>query len=277
MIRIGQHNHLDIDRLVEHGAYLTDGEDEVLLPRKWVPEDAEPGDRLRVFVYTDSDDRPIATLEEPYASVGEFACLRVVDGNAHGSFVDWGLDKDVFVPFKEQHQRLMIDDRKVFYLTLHEATNRVIASNRLGRWFDYDLSRLEVKDEVEVMVYAFNDLGAHVVVDGRYRGIIYHNEVFRQIQIGDKFNGWIKEIREDNRLDVTLQRQGRRGQLDAGEIIMEKLEAAGGFLPLHDKSDPKLIVRELNMSKGVFKKAIGTLFKANRIDLLRGEGIRKRE
>ncbi|MCO4747330.1 MAG: GntR family transcriptional regulator [Proteobacteria bacterium] len=276
MIHIGEYNELEVEQLTPYGALLRGGIDEVLLPTKWVPAGLQVGEVIRVFVYNDSEDEPIATLAEPKATVGQFALLKVVDSAPHGLFLDWGLEKDVFVPPREMHQRLEVGDERVFYLSLHERTNRVIASSRLGRHFDYNIDVLSVKQRVQLLVYGFNEFGAHVVVNGRFRGIVYHNEVFQALRIGMELTGWIKELREDNRLDIVLQRQGRAATLDARETILQELEAEGGFLPLHDKSDPKAISKRLGMSKGVFKKAIGGLFREELITLL-PTGIQRRE
>ncbi len=267
MIRMGKYNELEIQEFVDEGAYLGDDDQQVLLPTKRVPKGAKVGDRIQVFVYRDSEDYPVATTEEPFATVGDFAYLSVVDVTQHGAFLDWGLEKDLFVPFHEQGKGLSFDDQRVFFLRMHEASDRIIASALLGRYFDYDLSSLRVNQGVNVLVYGFNEQGAHVVVNNRYRGMVYHNEVYQQLQVGDQLEGWIKVLREDNRLDISLQRLGHAATLDAKGVILQALDESDGFLPLHDKSDPKAIVKRLGMSKKVFKKAIGGLYRSKLIKI----------
>lgn len=264
---MGQTNTLEIEEFVDEGAYLGDGDQQVLLPKSKVPKGSKLGDRLRVFIYRDSDDYPVATTDEPFAEVGDFACLAVVDIADHGAFVDWGLEKDLFIPFKEQSKRLHFDDQQVFYVRIHKATERVIGSSCLNRYFEYDISGYQLNQEVKLLVYGFNEQGAHVVVDNRYRGMIYHNEVYKKVLVGDAMTGWVSGLREDNRLDISLQRQGHAGTIDAKEVILHALNESDGFLPLHDKSDPKAIVKRLGMSKKVFKKAIGVLYRAKVIKI----------
>ncbi|TNE83929.1 MAG: GntR family transcriptional regulator [Deltaproteobacteria bacterium] len=273
MIRIGRYNTLRVNSLADAGAFLGDGDDEVLLLADEVPEGTEVGARLRVFVYVDTDDIPVATTVKPLATVGQFAFLEVVDTFEHGAFVDWGLDKDLLVPIKEQQEPLEVGDRRVFYIDVHERTNRLIASQRLGRHFDYEPDHFKPNHQVQAMVYGFHDAGVNFVVDGKYRGLAYHNEVYRELAVGEVVTAWVKEVREDGRLDLSLQRLGRGAALDARDVILEALEAAGGFLPLHDKSSPDAIRDALAMSKGTFKKAIGALYRERRISLERG-GIR---
>lgn len=275
MIRIGRFQTLRVREIVGSGAFLGEGEDEVLLHADEVPEGLAVGDRLRVFVYPDTDDVPIATLIVPLATVGQFAYLEVVDTFAHGAFVDWGLDKDLLVPIKEQREPLEVGDRRVFYVDLHQATQRPIASQRLGRHFDYEPDHFKPNHQVKGLVYAVEERGVSLIVDGKYRGMAYHGEVFREIAVGDVLTGWVKAVREDGRLDISLQRLGHGAALDARDVIIEALKAAGGYLPLHDRSAPDAIREHLAMSKSTFKKAIGGLYRDRRI-LLEPGGIRLR-
>lgn len=255
------------------GAYLGTDTDEVLLPSKFVPQDAAIGDELRVFVYTDSEDRPVATTQIPLATEGEFALLKVVDVMKHGAFANWGLDKDLFVPFKEQHRRLEVGKRYVFAVTVHQATRRLIGSTRLARFLDYDIQDLQEGDEVSLMVYDFNQVGAMVLVDGAFPGLIYKNEIFQPLQVGDELTGYIKQLRPDNKLDISLQKKKKLAIADDSQRILSALKEAGGFLPLHDKSDPSDIKETLEISKKAFKRAVGGLYKARKIELL-PDGIR---
>ena len=265
MIRIGEYNDLKAFKRVDFGVYLGDEEEWVLLPSKWVPDELALGESLRVFVYTDSKDRPIATTDVPVATIGEFASMEVVDMTKYGAFVDWGLDKDLFVPFRQQMGALKKGQRHIVYVSLDERTGRVIGSTDLGRCFEYDIADLHVGQEVTLLVFDFNDAGAQVVVEGRYRGIVYHDETFEALQIGQQINGWVKQLRDDNRIDVSVRRPGHGSVVDAKVVILEALIAAGGSLSLHDKSSPEEIRETLKLSKRVFKKAVGGLYKDRRV------------
>jgi len=267
MIRIGEYNDLEAFKRVDFGIYLGNQEEWVLLPSKWVPEGLAVGESLRVFVYTDSQDRPIATTDAPVATIGEFASMEVVDITNHGAFVDWGLEKDLFVPFAQQIRALKKGQRQIVYVSLDQRTGRVIGSTDLGRYFDYDIADLHVGQEVALLVFDFNDAGAQVVVAGRSRGIIYHDETFETLQRGQQLNGWVKLLRDDNRVDVSVRRPGHGSVVDAKVVILEALIAAGGSLPLHDKSSPEEIGDTLKLSKRVFKQAVGGLYKDRRISI----------
>jgi hypothetical protein len=274
MIRIGHYNTLQVWQLTENGARLGNELDDVLLPSRKAPKGTQVGDELTVFVYTDSMDRPIATLDSPKAAAGTFGLMTVVDLSPHGAYLDWGLEKDLLLPFKEQNQQVSLGEEVVVFVTVHEKTNRPVASARLGRWFDYDTRSLRINQQVSLVVYQFNPSGAQVVVDGRYRGIVYHNETYQALAIGQELEGWIKDFREDDRLDISLQRLGHGATIDAKQSILQALkEADDGYLPFHDKSDAQAIKRALSMSKKTFKKAIGGLYKEGLIQFL-PEGIR---
>lgn len=274
MLRIGRYNTLPILRETRHGLVLGRDGDEVLLPFGQAEERLPPvGERLRVFVYTDSEDRPIATLRKPHATVGEIAYLECVDLSEHGAFLDWGLDKDLFAPFGEQHARLRVGRHYVVAVALHERTGRVFGASKLARYFDYDVEDVQAGDEVDLLVYHLNEHGAQVVVDGRHAGLVYEAESHRPLRIGDELRGFVKQVRHDNKLDIQLQRQGKQGRDDAQQAILDALEDGDGFLGLHDGSSPEDISRELDMSKKAFKRAVGGLYKARRIELL-DDGIR---
>ena len=269
MIAIGEQQTLVVRNEKEQGLYLGGEErkDQVLLPRKYVPPGTQLGDSLRVFVYTDSEDRPVATTQTPKAAVGDFALLEVVDVTPHGAFLDWGLDKDLFAPKKEQSRRLRVGDRCVFAVTLDPRDERVKASSLLGKYLDYDVSHLKPGAEVDLLVYDERDIGYLVVVDDAHSGLVYRNEVFEPLEIGQRLIGWIKTVRSDNKIDVRIQRPGASGIDDAQEVVLEALRKAGGFLPLHDKSPPAEIYEALGMSKKAFKRALGGLYKARRVEL----------
>lgn len=265
VLEIGKTNSLAVAKKTSAGFVLTDGHEEVLLPTRLAPEGLEQGQDVTVFVYTDSEDRPIATTQKPLAEVGQFACLRVIDQSPHGAFLDWGLDKDLFVPFSEQHERLVIGQKYVFAVYLDNRTQRVAAASKLGSFLDYDVSELKEDQAVVAVVYAKSDRGALVIVDDRYSGMVFTSELFSPVEIGQSLTGFIAKIRDDNKLDIRLRHVGKKGKQDAGEIILSALEAAGGALPLGDKSSPEDIIRQLGISKKVFKAAIGGLYKAGQV------------
>lgn len=275
-IELGRYNTLRVIRIRDAGAFIGNEHEEVLLPNKFVPEGAAAGDEIDVFVYTDSEDRLVATTQTPLATEGEFALLKVVDATKHGAFVHWGLDKDLFVPFKEQHRRLEVGKRYVFAITVHQATRRLIGSTRLARFLDYDIQDLTEGDEVSLMVYDFNSVGAMVLVDGAFPGLVFKNELYQTLQVGDELTGYIKALRPDNKLDISLQKRKKLAILDDRGKILKALQDAGGFLPLHDKSDPDAIKATLQMSKKAFKRAIGGLYKS-RVISLKPDGIKLNE
>ncbi len=261
MISIGSNSILEVSAHVPAGILLTDGEKEILLPNKFVPKGAKTGDKIDVFVYTDSEDRPIATTQTPLAKVGDFACLKVIDESQHGAFLDWGLDKDLFVPKTEQHSRMIVGRSYVVAVFLDNATHRVAAASRLGEFLDYDISGVHEGSQVQLMVYGFTDRGAQVLVNDRYGGLIFHSETFQRLTIGDKMEGFVGPLRQDNKLDIRLQRSGAGGSFDAQTIILEALKKRDGLLHLGDKSPPDKIYAELGISKKAFKSAVGALYK----------------
>ncbi|BDD04096.1 CvfB family protein [Aureibacter tunicatorum] len=267
MINIGQYNSLRIARFSAHGAYLTDGETEVLLPQKYLKEEMEVGEDLNVFVYNDSQDRPVAVTTKPLAQVDQFAYLYVKALTKVGAFVDWGLEKDLLVPFKEQRFPLQEDRAYIFRLCLDHRSNRVIATTKLFPFFDRDVSELKEGQEVSMLVYEKADLGFLAIIDDRYLGLIYDNEVFEPLAVGDKRKGFIKKIRNDGKIDLALQKQGYEAVEDSKDIIIDELIKAGGELPYHDKSDSEEIKKVFRMSKKNFKKVVGSLYKAGLIEL----------
>lgn len=266
MIRIGEFNEMETARFTASGAYLKseDGQ-ETLLPRKFVHPDLKIGDQLRVFIFTDSEDRLTATTQIPKASVGEFAYLQVVDINSYGAFMDWGLDKDLMVPFSEQHEKMENGQKYIVRISLDYRTNRLIGISRIRDFFKKDLSELKVGQEVKLMIAGFTDLGIKGIIDNQYEGLLYANEVFEPLSMGEQTKGYIKRIREDGKIDLTLYKQGMERAIESGEVILERLRQSGGFLPYHDKTPPDVISANLNMSKKTFKKAVGGLYKSGSI------------
>lgn len=274
MIQIGKIQELTIDRLTAPGAYLTDGQgNDVLLPNRYLTADHKKGSVVNVFVYKDSEDRPVATTETPLALCDEFACLKVVDVTRFGAFLDWGLEKDLLVPFRQQAVQMEKGEWHLIYLYLDETSDRLVATSKLQPHFNKDLSGLEVNQQVDLLIGAETDLGYNVVVNNQYRGLIFANEVHQDLMIGDKVAGFIKTIRHDGKLDIVLQATGRE-HLEAGaQKILEVLIEEGGYMEVTDKSDPDDIQFYFQLSKKAFKRSLGTLYKQRKITLEK-EGIR---
>jgi len=268
MLEIGKFNQLEVLREVDFGYYLQSDKGDILIPRKYVPEGTRIGEILRVFVYTDSEDRLIATTLDPIAAVGEFAAMRVKDVTDFGAFLDWGIEKDLLVPNSEQHRKLRVGQTTVVRLCLDARTERVIGVGKLNPFLNKDLSALEEGQAVNLMVYDQTDLGFMVLIDNQYSGMLYENEVFEPLEIGMKKKGFIKKIRPDGKIDVRLFKDGVAGIDDSKDVILKKLTKSGGFLPYHDKSDADTIQEVFQMSKKSFKKAIGGLYKEGRIQIL---------
>ena len=247
------------------GAFLTDGATDVLLPTKWIPVEAKVGDTIEVFVYKDSEDRPIATTLRPHRSLGEFGYLKVKEITKVGAFLDWGIEKDLLVPFREQNGVLKAGSWILVYVYLDEKTDRIVASNKVSRFYERQLIDLEEGQQVDLLITDSKDLGINVIINNRYQGLIFHNEVFADLLEGDRTKGYIKTIREDRKIDVSLRQQGME-QLESGaQHILNELKANGGFLALHDKSAPEAIQLELQMSKKNFKRSVGILYKKRMI------------
>ena len=246
------------------------GDDEgndVLLPNKYVPEEFEIGDYLDVFCYLDHEERIVATTLVPFVTVDQFQLLQVAEVNEYGAFMDWGLEKHLLVPFREQRNKMQEGQWYVVYCYLDEKTDRLVASNKLDRFLSNDDLTVKAWDEVDLVVTRLTDLGWEVIINHRHKGLVYANEVFKKVAIGDKLKGYIKTIRDDNKLDVSLQPIGYKSLEPAANLIYDKLVSNGGVLNLHDKSDPEDIKRMLQMSKKTFKKGIGALYKERKIEI----------
>lgn len=276
-MEVGRYHKLEAVRNTPQGVYLADAKgNEVLLPRREVPEELSKGQSLEVFIYTDSEDRLTATTREPKAIRDEFAYLQVNSVNQYGAFLDWGLDKDLLVPFSGQRKKMEIGKWYLVYIYLDELTNRLVASNKLNRFFDEDTSQLRPGQEVNVLIGRPTELGYQVVVNNRYNGLIYKNDIFREVKPGFRLPAYIKQVRDDGKLDITLRIPGHARVEPNASKILEKLRAQGGFLPLSDHSQPEQIKQQLAMSKKTFKKAIGALYR-RRLIRLAPEGIYLKE
>jgi len=272
MLIIGSYNELVVEREVDFGFYLNPKEDEVLLPAKYAPKGLKPGDTIRVFVYTDSEDRPVATTLTPLAAVGDFAGLTVKDVEEFGAFLDWGLEKDLLLPNSEMPRPLKPGDRVVVRACLDAATNRVYATANLSRFIDDNLEGLAPGDQVDLLVYGISDLGIQALINNRYTGMLFHNETFEHLAVGDKTVGYIHHIKEDGKIDLLLKKPGYDSVQESSVTVLEQLKQANGFIPLNDKSTPKAIKDQFAMSKKEFKRTIGGLYK-NRIIDINTEGI----
>ncbi|KAB7730298.1 GntR family transcriptional regulator [Rudanella paleaurantiibacter] len=275
MIELGRINRLRALRLTSVGMFLGhESGEEVLLPNKYVPQTLREDEFIDVFVYTDSEDRIIATTLHPTVQRDEFGALRVVSVTSYGAFLDWGLEKDLLVPHREQAQPMEVGQSYVVFVYYDETTDRLVGSSRINRFIEEGrMPDLEEGDEVNLLIYERTDLGHNAVVDNRYRGLLYASETFRALRPGDQLTGYVKRIRDDYRIDLTLQKPGFEGIEPNAQAILTKLQQSGGFLPLTDHSDPQVIYRTLEMSKKTFKKAIGTLYRERKISLEEG-GIR---
>lgn len=266
MLHLGIKNTLRILRGTGVGMFLGDDEgNDVLLPKKNVPENAIVGDDIEVFIYRDSEDRIIATNLEPKIQLNQFACLQVKSVTAIGAFLDWGLEKDLFVPFREQNKKMEEGRWYAVYLYLDEDTDRLVASCKVNRYFEKENIDLQIGQEVDLLIFEETDLGLNAIINNKYKGLIYENEIFQRIKIGTRTKGFVKNIRDDKRIDLSLQKQGYANVEPNAERILEKLKANNGFLDVTDKSDANYVMYQLEMSKKTFKKAVGALYRQKTI------------
>ncbi len=268
MIEIGKSCTLKIVKQVEFGVYLNAHElGQVLLPNKVAPKEFEIGDSVEVFLYLDSQDMVIATTKMPKAQVGQFAYLKAVDTGPYGAFLDWGLDKDLFLPFGEQHREIEVGRSYLVYIYRNSADERIVASSKVDKFLDKTPPPYRNGQEVSLIIAGTTDLGYKAIIDHAHWGVIYKNEVFKPLRFGQTTKGFIKRVRSDDKIDLILQR-GVKDELDKhANSILIKLKQAGGFLPLTDKTDATIIYNELAMSKKAFKKSIGGLYKMQKITI----------
>ena len=276
MIQLGQYATLEVVKTTDFGVYLDGGPfGEVLLPKRYVPEGTEPGNDVDIFLYCDSEDRVIATTEKPFAKVGDIAYLRATDLADHGAFMDWGLMKDLFVPKNEQSEPMEKDKYYFVKVLLDETTDRIYGSSKLPKFLDIQNDgELKLDEEVKLMAWTQTDLGFKMIINDQFIGLLFKNEVFQSLNMGKILRGYIKTIREDGRMDVSLQKSGYSSYIDdTTDFILNKLKESNGFLPITDSSAPTAIYEVLNMSKKTFKKAVGSLYKQRLIGL-EEKGIR---
>lgn len=267
MIEIGKYNTLKIDRETKVGLFLTDGTTDILLPNKYVPEQFQIGDEIAVFVYLDHEERPVATTLEPYIFLNEFSLLRVNYTNKFGAFMNWGMEKDLFVPFKEQARPMEQGKRYLVYMYLDEKTNRLVGSSKTNQFLDNKDIRLEKGEEVDLIISHITEVGINVIINEKYKGLLYKNEVYDDLRTGDRIIGYIKNIRPDGKIDVSATKLGFEKLEPSSQYILDELKASRGFLRLNDDSHPEDIKTVLKMSKKTFKKAIGVLYKQKLIEI----------
>lgn len=270
MIEIGKHITLIILRDTDPGLYLgkeENAEEVVLLPHKYKPDTYEIGDEIRVFIYLDYEERPIATTLEPFVDLNGFGYLRCADVTKHGAFMEWGLEKHLFVSFKEQARPMKIDNWYIVYLYLDEQTTRLAGSSKTNQFLQNDHLTIQTFEEVNILVTHLTEKGANVIINGIHKGLIYLEDIFEDIRTGDRLKAFVKKIRSDNKIDIVLQTPGYKSIEPNAQYILDELKAAGGFIPLHDKSAPETIKDTLGLSKKSFKKAIGSLYKDKQITI----------
>lgn len=267
-IRLGDYNRMTVVRTVDFGVYLDGGEEgEVLLPARYVPDGCKEGDELEVFVYLDSEERLVATTQTPLAKVGDFACLEVSWVNEYGAFLNWGLMKDLFCPFREQKMKMEKGKRYIVHVHIDHESHRIVASAKVERYFDPSFPPYRYGDEVSLLVWQKTDLGFKVIVDNRYAGLVYSNQIFREIRTGDRMKGYIEAVREDGKIDVMLQPTGWRMTKETADVLLDYLETHQGVCRLTDKSPAEDIYQAFQVSKKSYKKAVGDLYKRRLITI----------
>jgi predicted RNA-binding protein (virulence factor B family) len=268
MIKLGDYNTLRVLRSTSVGLFLGDEEGtEVLLPNKYVPEDFQIDAEMEVFCYLDNNERPIATTLKPHIVRNGFAFLKVAEVADFGAFMEWGLEKHLLVPFREQAQRMEEGNKYIVHCYLDEETFRLVGSSRINKFLSNENVQYEVNDEVDIMAARKTPLGWEVIVDDKHKGLIFDSDLFRPVAVGSRMKGFVKNVRDDNKIDISLQPIGAKMLEPTAKIIYDKLQQNNGFLPLHDKSSPDEIQRELHLSKKAFKKGVGILYRQLKITI----------
>jgi predicted RNA-binding protein (virulence factor B family) len=278
MIKIGQINSLEVTKTADFGVFL-DGDDygSVMLPNKYVPEGTNVGDHIDVFLYFDSESHIAATIDKPIAQVGEGGLMQVEGVSSTGAFVNWGIkEKDLLIPFSEQRARFTAGQNILVYVYTDKASGRIVGTTKFNKWLDKTPANYEVNEEVNLIIAERSQLGYKAIVNGEHWGMIFPSDVFGKLFIGKKLKGYIKQIREDGKIDLALQKVGVAKMDDLSSKILELLEKKGGFLPLNDKSTPEAIFAAFRTSKGTFKKTIGGLYKQGKL-VIEKDGIRLAE
>jgi predicted RNA-binding protein (virulence factor B family) len=274
-VELGKFNRLEVVKTVDFGVYL-DGHDdgEILLPARYVPEGCKPGDTVDVFIYLDNEERLVATTLHPRVQVGEFACLEVAWVNEFGAFLDWGLMKDLFCPFREQKMKMQKGRRYIIHAHLDDESYRIMASAKVERYLSKEMPAYKPGQEVPVMIWQKTDLGYKVIVDNRFSGLIYQNEIFAPVETGEQLTAYVKQVRPDGKIDLSLQKYGAAKVGDFSSHFMDYLKEHDGFTPLGDKSAAEDIYEAFGVSKKTFKKTVGELYK-KRLIVIEEDGIRR--
>lgn len=280
-VKIGDFNRLKVKELARRegygpvfGVYLEGGrEGDILMPQKYVPEDVKPGDEIDCFVYLDQEERLVATTEKPLAKVGDFAWLKCSWVNEYGAFLDWGITKNLFCPFREQKKRMEVGNSYIVHIHIDEESYRLMASAKVEHYLSHDTPSYKTNDEVDLLIWQKTDLGFKVIVDNKFGGLVYQDQIFQYIHSGDRLKGYVAQVRADGKLDISLQPTGRRETEDFAQTLLQWLKDNGGECPLGDKSDAEDIKRMFQVSKKTFKRAIGALYKQHLI-VLEGNGFR---
>ena len=274
MVELGKYNQLTIVKELDFGIYLDGGEKgEILMPIRYVPQNIEIGGTIDAFVYFDSEDRIIATTDKPYAIVGEYALLKCKEVNRVGAFMDWGLMKDLLVPFSEQTVTMEVGNDYFVHIYIDTETERIVGSCKLDKYLDNVPPQYEEGDEVNLLVCNQTDIGYNAIINNLHWGMIYKNEVFSNLKRGDRRIGYIKKVREDEKIDLSLEKPGFKKIDDTAELVLSRLTNSNGYLALNDKTDPETIYKVLGISKKSFKMTIGVLYK-QRLITLEKDGIR---
>ena len=267
-IELGKFNQLEVVKEVDFGVYLDGGEEgEILLPTRYVPEDCKIGDILNVFLYLDMDERLIATTLTPFVQVGQFACLEVSWVNQYGAFLNWGLMKDLFVPFREQKMKMQVGRKYVVHAHLDEESYRIVASAKVERYLSKEKPEYTAGEEVNILIWQKTDLGFKAIIDNKYSGLLYENEIFSSIETGMEMKAFVKQVREDGKVDLILQKPGFEKVDDFAKTLLDYIKEQGGRIHLNDKSPAEDIYDTFGVSKKTFKKGVGDLYKKRLITL----------
>ncbi len=267
-IKLGKFNTLDVVKEVEFGMYLDGGEDgEILLPKRYVPDDCAIGQSLDVFIYLDNEERLVATTLNPLIQVGQFAYIRVAWVNEYGAFLEWGLMKDLFVPFREQKQKMQMGEKYIVYAYLDEESYRIVASAKIERFLSKEKAPYAEGDEIDALIWQKTDLGFKVIVNNEYGGLLYDSEIFTPLHTGMRVKAYIKQVREDGKIDLVLQKGGFEKIDDFSEVLLQYIKDEGGRIMLNDKSPAEEIYEAFGVSKKTFKKSVGDLYKRHLIVL----------
>lgn len=272
-IELGKYNTLKVVKEVDFGLYLDGGEEgEILLPSRYVPENYELGGDLEVFIYLDNEERLVATTLTPLVQVGQFACLEVAWVNEYGAFLNWGLMKDLFVPFREQKMKMQVGKKYVVHAHLDDESYRIVASAKVDRYLSKEKATYEPGQEVDILIWQKTDLGFKAIIENQYSGLLYESEIFQPLRTGMTLKAYVKQVREDGKIDLILQKPGQAKVEDFSNTLLEYIREHGGRTSLNDKSPAEEIYDTFGVSKKTFKKAVGDLYK-KRLVVLTEEGI----